>query len=305
MRSVAILGAGAMGRLFAARLAEAGIDVTLVDVDAGLLRDLGDRGVRLEDDAGVREVAVRVSPAHELSGTAQLYVIFTKGMHTRSAVASIAGMAGAGAGVLTLQNGLGNPEIIAEAFPADRIIKGVASLPADAEGTTGVRSLGKGHLDVGAFAAGGEAWAGEVAEVLASAGFDVRLPADIDAAIWEKLAFNTALNVPAALTGLSNAGMDNPPGRRVITRLVDEVLAVAHAQGVSADGARIHAAIDHALVAHADHRASMLQDVIAGRPAEIESIPGAVLERARHAKLPVPVLESFTDALRMAAGGRR
>jgi 2-dehydropantoate 2-reductase len=303
--SAVVVGAGAMGRLFAARLAEAGTDVTIVDVDTALLSALSEKGILLEDDAGAREVAVTALPAEKLSGASDLYVIFTKGMHTRSAVASIARFAGTGARVLTLQNGLGNPEIIAEVFPADRIVMGVAALPADVSGDTGVRSLGAGHLEVGAFAPDGEPGVREVAAVLASAGFDARVSADIRAAIWEKVAFNTALNVLAALTGRTNAELDTAPGRRVIDTLVDEVVAVAHAQGVRADAARIHAAIDHALVAHGAHRASMLQDVAAGRPAEIESIPGAVIGRAREADVPVPALEALTDALRIAAEARR
>ncbi|TFV83869.1 2-dehydropantoate 2-reductase [Microbacterium sp. dk485] len=303
--SVVVVGAGAMGRLFAARLTETGTAVTLVDVDADLLRALSERGVRLEDDAGVREVAVPACRAEDLSGAADLYIIFTKGMHTRPAVASIARFAGTGARVLTLQNGLGNPETIAEVFPADRIVTGVAALPADAEGLTGVRSLGGGHLELGAFHAAGAAAVDPVAAVLASAGFDARATSDIDAAVWEKVAFNTALNVLAALTGAANAGMDIPPGRRLIARVVDEVVAVAHARGVGVDAARIHAATQHALTVHGEHRASMLQDVAAGRAAEVESIPGAVIERARAAGVPVPALEALTDALRVVVAGSR
>lgn len=294
-----------MGRLFAARLAEAGTEVTLVDVDTELLRALAENGILLEDDAGTRTVAVAAAAAADLDGRADLYVIFTKGMHTRSAVASIAGFANTGARVLTLQNGLGNPEIIAEVFPPDRIIAGVAALPADAVGATGVRSLGKGHLELGAFDPDGQRWVREVADVLASAGFDARLSADIDVAIWEKVAFNTALNVLGALTGVTNSGLDNPPGRRVIAGVLDEVIAVAGSHGVPVDGARINQAVDHALVVHGDHRASMLQDVTAGRPAEIESIPGAVIEKAHGAGVPVPALEALTDALRIVAGRRR
>ncbi|KAA9147605.1 2-dehydropantoate 2-reductase [Microbacterium lushaniae] len=298
--SVVVVGAGAMGRLFAARLSEAGTRVTLVDVDADLLRALSQRGVRLEDDAGVREVPVPACRADDLTGAADLYIVFTKGMHTRAAVAAIARFAGTGARVLTLQNGLGNPEILAEVFPADRIVAGVAALPADAWGATGVRSRGGGHLELGAFVPAGAAAVGPVAAVLASAGFDARVSPDISTAVWEKVAFNTALNVLAALTGAANAAMDTPPGRRVIARVLEEVVTVAHALGVAVDADRIRAAIDHALTSHGEHRASMLQDVTAGRPAEIDSIPGAVIERARAAGVPVPALEALTDALLIA-----
>ena len=297
--TVAIMGAGAMGRLFGARLAEAGIDVTLVDVDAELVQALGERGIRLEDESGARDVEVKASAAGGLDVPVDLFIVFTKGMHTRAAVASISRFAGSGARVLTLQNGLGNPEIIAETFSAERIVKGMAALPADAVGTTGVRSLGAGHLEIGAFTPEGMSWVRETADVLSAAGFDTRLPADIDVGIWEKVAFNTALNVLAAVTGLTNAQMDSPPGRRVIARVLDEVVAVARSQSVHVDRSRIDAAVAHALVAHGHHRASMLQDLATGRPLEIDSIPGAVIDRARQADVPVPALEALTDALRM------
>ena len=299
MTTVVIVGAGAMGRLFGARLAEAGTDVTLVDVDADLLRALEERGIPLEDESGARDVEVKVSSAAGLDVPVDLFIVFTKGMHTRAAVESISRFAGTGARVLTLQNGLGNPEIIAETFPADRIVKGLAALPADAIDRTGVRSLGSGHLEIGAYTPEGMPWVRETADLLSAAGFDTRLPPDIDVGIWEKVAFNTTLNVLAAVTGMANAQMDSPSGRRVIARLLDEVVAVARSQDVHVDRTRIDSAVAHALVAHGHHRASMLQDLAAGRPLEIESIPGAVIDKAHRADVPVPALETLTDALRM------
>ncbi len=113
------------------------------------------------------------------------------------------------------------------------------------------------------------------------------------------MAFNAALNTLAAVTLQSNAGMDNPPGRRIVDAMVDEVVATAHACGVKVDPARIDAAIDHALTHHGGHKASMLQDRLAGRASEIESINGAVVERAAAVGIPTPVLATMADLVRL------
>lgn len=305
MQRVLVIGAGAMGCLFAARLRESGADVMLIDIDTERLARIADQGITLTDDQGTRTVPLRTGTAREAAGPFDLVLLFTKGMHSAAAIASVASLAAEGGPyVLTLQNGLGNPEAILEHFPATRVLKGIAALPADLHDATHVSSHGNGHLELGPMAPDGMGAAREAAGLLAQAGFDARASTDIDVAIWEKVAFNAALNALGAITLLPNAGLDNAPGRRIAAAIVAEVVATAHAGGVPVDRARIDQAVDFALTHHGAHQASMLQDRLAGRASEIETIQGAVCARATALGVPTPVTATMSDLIRLIEGAR-
>jgi len=300
MQRILVIGAGAMGCLFAARIAESGADVMLIDVDEARLAAIARKGITLTDDNGTRVVPMRTGTAAQATGPFDLVLLFTKGMHSRAAVQSVAHLAvEGGPSVLTLQNGLGNPEFIAEVFPQDRILKGIAALPADLHDATHVSSHGAGHLELGSMTPAGASAAEAASTLLARAGFDARTNGTIDIAIWEKVAFNAALNAIGTVTLQPNAGVDNPPGRRIAAAMVREVVATAHALGIMVDQPRIDTAIDFALTHHGGHQASMLQDRLAGRASEIESINGAVIGHARALGIATPVTETMTDLVRL------
>lgn len=299
LRSILVIGAGSMGCLFAARIAESGADVLLIDVDKNRIDEIDKKGILLTDDNGTRSVSLRAGYAADAQPPIDLAILFTKGMHSRSAVRSIEHLAASGTYVLTLQNGLGNPEIVAETFPKDQILKGIAALPADLHGLNGVESHGSGHVELGAMTPAGSAAAQEAAALLARAGFDARYSADIDVAIWEKVAFNAALNALGAVTSQTNAGVDNEPGRRIISGIVAEVVATASASGIAVDAQRIIDSVNHALAHHRGHKASMLQDMIAGRASEIDFINGAICERAAAVGVAAPVNQTMADLVRL------
>src|SRR5690606_15704835 len=100
-----VIGAGAMGCLFAARIAESGADVLLVDVDRARLDAIGRDGIHLTDDNGARTIPLRAGLAAEAQPPIELALLFTKGMHSRAAIRSLAHLAESGTYVLTLQNG--------------------------------------------------------------------------------------------------------------------------------------------------------------------------------------------------------
>ena len=304
MHNVLIVGAGAMGCLFAARLGEAGAAVTLVDVDKARIAALNAQGVTLSDDNGEHVVPIWATVAADARGPIDLVIVFTKGMHTADAIRSVAHLAGPGSLALTLQNGLGNAEAMAEVVPRDRILIGATDLPADLNGPTRVASHGLGRIWLGSFTPEGEAGVGAVVDLLRRAGFEAVADPQVRVAIWEKVAFNAALNALATVTRLTVGGMNTPAGRRIATAVVDEVTATAASLGLAIDRASVLAKIDHGLVHHRDHKASMLQDRLAGRRTEIESINGAVVEAARAAGVPTPVTATLADLVRMveAAG---
>ncbi|WP_455731652.1 ketopantoate reductase family protein, partial [Burkholderia stabilis] len=150
---IAILGAGAMGSLFGGLLAESGEAVTLIDVNDAHLDAIRLDGLRIDDDRGERRIralqAVRPEAAQadavaSPDASFDLLIVFTKSLHTRSALDGVRALLGPHTFVLTLQNGLGNVETLNAFVPLERILVGVTTWPADAAGPAHVRSHGAG-----------------------------------------------------------------------------------------------------------------------------------------------------------------
>jgi 2-dehydropantoate 2-reductase len=296
---VVIVGAGAMGCLFAARLAEGGARVTVVDVDRERLAIIGRDGITLTDDTGSRTVAVRAALATDVTAPVDLVLLFTKGTHSAAAIRAIAHLAAARPVALTLQNGIGNAELLAASFGAEQVLLGTAHVPADLTAPASVVTRGFGTLEVGGLTAAAHGFAPTVAALLQSAAFNTHVANDINAAVWEKVAFNAALNAMGMICQVPNAGIDNDPGRRIAMRVVEETANVAAARGIRIDRERIVATIDAALREHAHHKASMLQDREHRRPTEIETINGAVAREGARLGVPTPVCDTLTDLVRI------
>ncbi|KWE70111.1 2-dehydropantoate 2-reductase [Burkholderia ubonensis] len=302
---IAMLGAGAMGALFGGLLAEAGEDVTLIDVNDAHLDAIRRDGLRIENDRGERRIttlrAVRPDAAQPARGEPfDLLIVFTKSLHTRAALDGVRALLTAHTAVLTLQNGLGNVEALRAFVPPERILVGVTTWPADVVGPGHVRSHGAGAIRMMTADGAPRPIASAAAAALTRAGLACELDADVWAAIWEKVAFNAALNTLCAVTGCTvdqlGACDDGP---RVALAIVAETAAVARAKGIAVDQERIADKVRHAIDAHRGHRPSMLQDVLAGRRTEIDAINGAVVAAAREAGVAVPHTETLLGLVRL------
>lgn len=308
--NISILGAGAMGSLFGGLLAESGQQVTLLDINDRHLEAIRRQGLRLETDSGDRRVG-RLSACRpeQVTGQPDLLLVFTKAQHTEQALRGIAGHIGEHSLVLTLQNGLGNAEALCRHIAPQRVLIGMTTWPADMAGPGHVRSHGQGVVRILALQGGEREDCAAVAAVLEAAGLDCTVDPHVWTAIWEKVAFNAALNSLCAVTGCTVGQLDGAPQGQALARaIVLEVLGVAQAMGVTTDAQHCLDTVAYAIAHHRTHRPSMLQDVLAGRPTEIGAINGEVLARARQAGLAVPHTETLLGLLRLiearaAAGG--
>jgi 2-dehydropantoate 2-reductase len=176
---------------------------------------------------------------------------------------------------------------------------GTAHVPADLTGPASVMTHGFGTLELGGFTTAAHGHAAAVAELLRSAAFDVRVASDINVSIWEKLAFNAALNAIAMICQVTNAGIDNDPGRRLAIKVVEETVNVAASSAIRLDQPRIVDTLDAALREHAFHKASMLQDRERRRPTEIETINGAIARQGARMGVPTPVCDTLVDLVRI------
>lgn len=177
---------------------------------------------------------------------------------------------------------------------------GMTTWPADRVGPGHVRSHGQGVVRMLSADAVERAAAAEVAAVLDAAGLRCAVDREVWTSIWEKVAFNAALNSLCAVTGCRVGQLTAlPAGAELARGIVEEVVGVAHAEGVAADARRCLASVAEAMAQHRAHQPSMLQDVLAGRPTEIGSINGEVLARARRTGLAVPHCEMLLGLVRL------
>ncbi|MPV70171.1 ketopantoate reductase family protein [Burkholderia sp. BE17] len=306
---VAILGAGAMGSLFGGLLAESGEAVTLIDVNDAHLDAIRRDGLRIDDDRGERRIrvlrAVRPEAANADAVASpdvsfDMLIVFTKSLHTRAALDGVRALLTPRMHVLTLQNGLGNVETLNAFVPLESILVGVTTWPADFAGPAHVRSHGAGTIRMMTADGHAHPFATAVADALSRAGLACTLDADVWAAIWEKVAFNAALNTLCAVTGCTVDQLGNHhDGPRLALAIAAETAAVARANGVAVDGERIARNVEHAISEHRGHRPSMLQDVLAGRRTEIDAISGKVVAAAREAGVAVPHTETLLALVRL------
>src|SRR5579872_406056 len=289
---VLVIGAGAVGGIYAVRLGRAA-EVELLDVRRDHVEAIRCRGLRLavrtECEAGEFETrpAAAADPAGLSRGPFTHALVAVKGPETRAAVASVASRLGS-AVVLTVQNGLGNAETIAEVCDA-RICHGVTMNAGALTGPGEIVQKEIGPTWLGPYRAA-PADADRWGELLQQAGMEVHVLDDPRGAIWSKLIFNAAVNPLPVLTGLPLSRVYAHPDTYALLRtLVDEGKAVARARGI----ALLHdpmAVIDaHRALGDAHtHHGSMVQDVERGRPTEIETLTGALIAQADDAGIAVP-----------------
>jgi 2-dehydropantoate 2-reductase len=290
---VCVVGCGAIGSLFAAHLAALeDVEVWVFDVSEAQVRAINERGLECSGfSAGVRGIQARSDGAQ--IPPCQFGIVATKSLHTDAALAATAGVF-SGAAVCSVQNGVGNEEIIARYVP--RVIRGTTIVAGH------VPAPGAVHLD-----APGDTWigpfepkparmdeVGQLTGLLNRGGLPTRALTDARGAQWTKLIFNSATSPVAALTGLTMGQLGEMDGARdLIGGLAAEGCAVAWALGITLDDDPL-VVIDEAVTHAYGHRPSMLQDVLARRPTEIDVLSGGIVRGAREAGVPVPLNQAVT-----------
>jgi len=292
---IGIVGAGAMGQLFGGRLQMAGNEVRLIDAAPATIETLNAEGITITAAGVPRHTPVTAGTAADFNEALELIIVFTKSFHTEAAVASIKHLIGDATFGLTLQNGLGNADTLAGTFGPERTLVGITDFPADLERPGHISTGAGGKVRVGTFTGQQEPFLQSLVDTLNEAGLTATLEDEIQTHIWEKLAFNAALNTLSAVTGqtvgqiaASAAALD------IVSRVVDEAILVAESQDVHVSRERIQAALDGAYVNARDHKTSMLQDREAKRRTEADYIGGAIVRLGEEAGHPAPVLSALT-----------
>jgi 2-dehydropantoate 2-reductase len=288
-----------VGSLFAANLAQLDdVEVWAYDLAREHVDAINRKGLRVSGAGDVVGRLRATTDARELP-PCEFGIVATKAMHTAAAI-SAAAHAFADGCVATVQNGLGNEEVIAK--HVERVIRGT-TFPAGKVLEPGhVQWDVKGETTLGPFEPQPAPFeqVEQLADACTRAGMPANAVQDARGPQWRKVIFNAATNPVGALTGLTHGRVcEDPALRRFVSGLVDEGKAVAAAQGIELD-ADPEELIDHAAkpeVAY-DHKASMLQDVEARRQTEVDYLNGGIVRFGKEHGVPTPLNEAIWALVR-------
>lgn len=288
-----------MGSLFGGLLARAGEEVWLVDLWKTHIEAIQSHGLVLEEPEGPLTLPLRATTDVASAGKADLVLLFVKAYDTERAITQSLVLEKEDTLFLSLQNGLGNGEVISRHVDPSRVVLGVTNHGATVLGPGRIRHAGRGKSYLGALRGGRTNRLEEIAQVFGQAGLETELTEHIEELIWEKLLVNIGINALAALTGLKNGELlDYPETLRLMEALVSEAAQVARAKGIRIPADPLQKVIEVAR-ATAANRCSMGQDLDHRRRTEIDVINGAVVREAKRFGIPVPYNETITALVKV------
>jgi 2-dehydropantoate 2-reductase len=284
--SILIVGTGALATLFAARLGRAGHAITMLGTWPDGLRALRENGARLIESDGreQRSPVIATGDPRDCLG-ARHALVLVKSWQTQRAADQLAACLAEDGLAVTLQNGLGNREILAVKLGKSRAVLGST--------TTGATLLGPGLAKPG-----GEGTVSieshpnitPLVAALRSARFKVEAVKDARSLIWNKLVINSAINPLTALLRIPNGQLlERPSARALLRSLAEETAAVAVAEQARLAAEDPVRSVEAVALKTAANHSSMFQDIQRGAPTEIDAICGAVTRAGRRHNIPTPI----------------
>ena len=306
---ITVVGPGALGCLVGASLVKAGEEVWLLDKIPERARKLNNNGIRVE---GIGDFSVKIKATCDAKdiGLSDLVIICVKSYDTESAVKEAKPAIGDNTLLLTLQNGLGNEEAIAELVGQEKVIGGVTSHGSTYLGDGRVRHAGKGETIIGRWYTPParkdvNKWyiprrrLEEVAAALKKANFETKISDNIKDVIWSKLIINVGINALGAITRLKNGDLfEYEWARNIMKQAVMEAVKVAKRRRIDLIYSDPVKKIESVCSSCGNNICSMLQDIIDGEKTEIDYLNGAIVTEGGSLGTPTPVNSVLTDLVK-------
>jgi 2-dehydropantoate 2-reductase len=297
--NILVVGPGAMGCLFASRLKKVGHHVTIADYRPERAEFINRHGICLEEPTGEERVHVPTVTG-SIAEEPDVALFCVKASQTREAAEEIAPWIHLETSVLTLQNGLGNLELLEEVFGKGRVLGGVTAEGATLLGPGHARHAGRGQTIIGP-AGSADGPVAKIVRAFEGAGFDTRTADDVETLIWGKLIVNVGINALTAIIRVKNGQLPAIKGAKTVMKMaIREAVSVADARGIHLPYPDPFERVLEVCHATAGNVASMLQDVLGKRVTEIQAINGAIVREGLKFGIPTPVnltLTSLVEAI--------
>jgi 2-dehydropantoate 2-reductase len=303
-----VIGSGAMGSLFAGKLKQSNSDITLFNRTNNHINQIRENGLRIiERDGTISKMKLPViTEPEQLDDEYDLIIILVKTFVTEQVMEKILHSISKNTVVLTLQNGVGNLEVLEKLLPNHEIAAG------------GTHS-GAGVVEDGVIAhrAWGDTFIGysdkqtkslkleKVADMFTQSGLQTYVVDDVQSIIWSKLLLNVAYNGLTAVTRLKNGDVVlSKDGQEIVGDLVEEALSVANAKGITLlYDDPVKECIELGLTKIGENKSSMLTDVLNKRKTEIDVINGAIVKYGEMLSIPTPCNKMITQLIKVIENG--
>jgi 2-dehydropantoate 2-reductase len=297
---VAIVGPGALGCLISGLLkAKTREEVWLIDRSPERAKRIRQDGITIEGISGSIQAQINVSADSKEVGSCDLVILCVKSYSTEDACKDIKELVSKETFVLTLQNGIGNIQVLNDHFGSDKVIAGVTNHGATLLGAGHVRHAGKGDTVIGMSKGKVLGPLKEIANILSKAGLETKISKDMDSVIWSKLVINVGINALTAITRLKNGMLIEHDGTREILRnAVQEAMKIVKRKRIKLVYDDPIQKVESVCKATAANVSSMLQDVLNNKRTEIDFINGAIVRQGKALGIPTPVNETLALLVR-------
>lgn len=297
--NIAIIGPGAVGLLLAGYLQKTGERITLVDELPGRAELLNREGIRWEGVEADFRFRVPVTVGLKNPGDTDLVILCVKAYHTESAALGLS-RAGYRGPVMTLQNGVGNVELITSSCPSSPVIAGITSEGANLAAENHVRHAGAGKTSFGPVEYGrpDDRFLERLLSIMKKAGLDAELSGDPQSLIWGKVLVNAGINPLTAILSVRNGRLlEIGHARALMAELVREGCEVVRRKGHRLMCEDPVSRVEEVCRLTAENYSSMYADIRNGRPTEIDFINGAIVREGESIGVPCPRNDSVTKII--------
>ena len=293
---ILVLGAGAVGGYFGGRLSAAGHEV-LFTARGEHLKALQASGLSVRSCQGDFHVHPRAAEHFGPIDGLDLILICVKHKDTAPLLPQLKEQAGKTTVVISLQNGAASERFFIEAVGAEKVIGGIAYIGAALAGAGSIEHTARGIITIGELNGSRSQRTETIKKMFEDARVKCNISTDIKKDKWEKLMWNIGFNGLCALTRQPvHPLLNHPPTRIIIKKLMDELVAVAHAAGVPVNAALPDKYIENTLKGGEVHP-STLQDVKLGKTTEIDIMNGTVVEEGKKQGIATPYNEMIWAAV--------
>jgi 2-dehydropantoate 2-reductase len=289
---IAIIGAGAMGCLYGAKLSTVpGNQVYLLDIWKEHVNAINNDGLYMEENGELLCYNHLTAATDAVAvGIVDLAIIFVKSTLTEQAVEANKAVFGGNTIAITLQNGVGNIESIGSLIGAENVMAGTTAHGATMLGPGKIRHAGVGKTMIGELSGVRSKRINEIAEIFSAAGLEVEVSENVLGLVWDKLLVNVGINALTGITKLTNGEiLVHPEIEGILEEAVKEGIAVANAKGIVLGFTDPVAHTKEVCKATAANKSSMLQDVLHHKRTEIDMINGAIVREGKSTGLATPV----------------